>query len=873
MTPRAKPCTPSERSETTDIVQAKLILRGKQATPQEMLDLAETLKQKNRFGYARKLIGRARSIGTDDQKLLRKLRQRHALCTYKDQDLPIDSRLARALEILADGEDLSTTQDQETLGLAGAIYKRRWEVDTQKENLERSLFYYLRGYEQGPEGDQGYTSINAAYVLDFLANLEEHEAKKAGTRSEIAATRRGDARRIREELIEKLPPLVDQPDTRWLTEEWWFYATLAEACFGLGSYDEATEWIRKGKKITEVPEWEFQSTALQLAALARIQKDVLLSATDFENTDAGHVLAELLGHQVAAARTAYVGKVGLGLSGGGFRASLFHIGVLAKLAELDVLKHVEVLSCVSGGSILGGHYYLEVKNLLENKADEDITRQDYIDIVRRLERDFLQGVQKNIRTRVAAELLTNLKMIFLPGYSRTMRAGELYEKWLFSKVPDGNGAKLRWITDLYVKPKGEKVEFFKPRADNWKRRAKVPDIILNVTTLNTGHNWQFTASWMGEPPVGINTEVDANYRLRRMYYWEAPERHQCIRLGHAVAASACVPGLFEPLVLKGLYDNITVQLVDGGVHDNQGIVGLLEQDCDVLLISDASGQMGTQNEPSSGFLGVPLRSNSILMSRVRTEQYDDLMARKRSGLLRGLMFIHLKKDLDADPINWANCQDRFEATDDARPASRQGVLTRYGLLKDVQKKVAELRTDLDSFSEAEAFALMLSGYRMTEHAFKHEESLRAFPSEEGSPEDWRFLRVGRAMTEATESGRLLRHLEVGANQAFKVWRLLTPLKILAAVLTVAAAGGLVWLFGKYWSASLVKVSTLGWIAIGAAGTAVLGKCFMRIVQFRSTLQKIGIGVGLALVGWLLARLHIWVFDRLFLRNGKADRGT
>ena len=40
------------------------------------------------------------------------------------------------------------------------------------------------------------------------------------------------------------------------------------------------------------------------------------------------------------------GRVGLALSGGGFRASLYHIGVLAKLAELDVLRHVEVLSCV-----------------------------------------------------------------------------------------------------------------------------------------------------------------------------------------------------------------------------------------------------------------------------------------------------------------------------------------------------------------------------------------------------------------------------------------------------------------------------------------------------------------------------------------------
>ena len=46
-------------------------------------------------------------------------------------------------------------------------------------------------------------------------------------------------------------------------------------------------------------------------------------------------------------------KLGLALSGGGFRASLFHIGVLARMAELDLLRHVGVLSTVSGGSIIG----------------------------------------------------------------------------------------------------------------------------------------------------------------------------------------------------------------------------------------------------------------------------------------------------------------------------------------------------------------------------------------------------------------------------------------------------------------------------------------------------------------------------------------
>ena len=129
-------------------------------------------------------------------------------------------------------------------------------------------------------------------------------------------------------------------------------------------------------------------------------------------------------------RSAFRGKFGLGLSGGGFRASLFHIGVLARLAELDVLRHVEVLSCVSGGSIVGAHYYLELRHLLETKTDDEIEPEDYIRIVKRIEEAFLKGVQRNIRTRVLAEWTTNVRMIFQPGYSRTKRVGELYEREL-----------------------------------------------------------------------------------------------------------------------------------------------------------------------------------------------------------------------------------------------------------------------------------------------------------------------------------------------------------------------------------------------------------------------------------------------------------
>jgi predicted acylesterase/phospholipase RssA len=62
-------------------------------------------------------------------------------------------------------------------------------------------------------------------------------------------------------------------------------------------------------------------------------------------------------------------KLGLALSGGGFRAAFFHVGVLASLAEAGLLRQVRVISTVSGGAIVGALYYLHVLRLLESKAD------------------------------------------------------------------------------------------------------------------------------------------------------------------------------------------------------------------------------------------------------------------------------------------------------------------------------------------------------------------------------------------------------------------------------------------------------------------------------------------------------------------------
>ena len=882
--------------ENENITLAKKIIAGQDEDFFAMIELAMKLKNDRAFSFARRILERARRSKPEanhpDNRL--KLAQQLALVTYKDPDLPPDEKLDDAFNILREADDLRTTKNQETLGLAGAIHKRRWEIDGQKQHLERSLIFYLRGYEQGGEGDYGYTGINAAFILDLIADQEEEEAKQANVVLDGAVTRRNRAREIRAEIAARLEKIAmeDPP----LTQKWWFPATIAEAYFGLQRYDQARDWLKMAAKLGDTVEWERESTIRQLAQLARLLEKRAPGPAAGRESEARKTLRESLVEMYgnehvaeAACQSAFTGRVGLALSGGGFRAALYHIGVLAKLAEMDVLRKVEALSCVSGGSIIGAHYYLEVRKLMREKTDLEITKDDYIEIVKRIEREFLAGVQSNIRTRVLAGPITNLKMIFSSNYSRTLRVGELYEEKIYSRVKDGEGGKPRWLNELQIWPKGE--TNFHPREDNWRRAAKVPILILNATTLNTGHNWQFTAAWMGEPPSSIDSEVDGNYRLRRMYYEDAPEGHRQIRLGHAVAASSCVPGLFEPLAIANLYEapnnktdnKLVVRLVDGGVYDNQGTASLLDQGCNILLVSDASGQMNTENDPGAGLLTVPLRTNSVLQARVRVAQYRELSAQRRASTLRGLMFIHLKKDLQVRPLDWINCTDPQDSGNLNLP------LTKYGINKDAQERLAAIRTDLDSFSDAEARALMISGYRMTE--FEIERSLPELYPPDGAlglSVDWQFMKFDESLTRADVPAFMSKLLKVAASLAFKVWKLWRPLRACAVALGFALAGLIGWLCWKNWNAPIVSIVfgdrdgepwRLTWgasaatVATIAAFSALpaFARNILRLVDYHKTAYEITVGVAMGLLGWVAAQLHLRVFDKLYLWWGSQKR--
>lgn len=853
----------SPRKESSNLIKAKELLRIQKPDAKVLYELSQELINEGNFRYARLILSRYAESdeATKDPKQRIKVIQKLALATYKDVDQPLARRLEDALVILS-GESLESTSNSESLSLAGAIFKRKWEHDGRRENLIQAIEYYKRASEkalmhsENSEIDYGYPAVNAAFLLDRMAALQASARDTSGSSPKAL---QDEARKIRETVVKLLKPIVEAG-----SENWWATVTVVEALFGLGLYRESADFCNAYAP-ADIAAWQRESTAQQLGRLAELQAG---GPGHTLPKELGEALRAILGKNVPAFLSGPRGKVGLALSGGGFRASFFHIGVLARLAEQDLLRHVEVLSCVSGGSIVGAQYYLEARHLLQSKRDEDIRREDYVNIVQDLQDNFLKGVQKNIRMRLALNPLKNLQMIFCRGYTRTHYLGELYETHLYNSVKDGEKHE-RWLNNLYIHPKEDEPEGgFHPRKHNWRRFSKVPDIVLNATALNTGHTWQFTASYMGESPESIDRDVDANERLRRMYYDEAPENYQRVRLGHAVAASSCVPGLFEPLSMPGLYPDRTVRLVDGGVYDNQGVEALLQHDCTSIIVSDASGQMGVERRPASGALGVALRANSILQARIREAEYHDVKKRHEAGLLRTFVFVHLKKGLDQESVPWITCQDIDE--DDSKNF-RERPLTDYALRKDVQRLLSGIRTDLDSFHDKEAMALMTSGYRMIEHELHNQEISGTNPIV--SREHWRFLDIESSMKDLRDPGytELVRVLAASSKLAFKVWTLSLPLKLVSwflGVVALALAGSACW---KWWSAPLLTVQGAvlgaGGIVAGALGVPWL----FRLARLRNLIVRSAMGAGIAILGWLVVTIHLVLFDTLYLRIGKLPK--
>ncbi len=554
------------------------------------------------------------------------------------------------------------------------------------------------------------------------------------------------------------------------------------------------------------------------------------------------------------------GKLGVALSGGGFRAALFHIGVLARLAERDLLRHIAFISTVSGGSIIGTFYYLKVKQLLEGKRLDALkpSAQGYCQLVKEVESEFLLAMQNNMRMMTFADQRENARMLASKS-SPTQRIGDLFNTYFYAPI---TGSVNNLLRDIPIKPvPGEPLS----DTNDDQERTVVPRLILNATALNTGHLFQFTGNFVGEPNISsVLGGTTAMPQLQRLYMDDPlltpaqRARLDRITLGEVVAASCCVPGLLEPLSLSGLYvddggEEVAVRLVDGGVFDNQGLVSLFEEGCTHFICSDGSDLLQWQSEPENLIHTVAMRANDIMMDRIRIDVMQELQQREPENCA-----VFTLGAADGSEI-FGNDTPRF------------------------LRSLKSIRTDLDAFSDIEACSLMYHGYMISERHLA-----AGTPTGDEACDDstrphgrWNFTGIRALAEDVRERERLLRYLDVGSRQFLKIFYLGKPLPWLIAILPT--------LIPIFFSILLIyllpPIPTSAWVVLGLMLVSAMAfNQNARIIAWLDRVESIkrlrkklvialkplGITVVLGMAAAMATRINLRVFNSLFLRYGRLN---
>ena len=377
-------------------------------------------------------------------------------------------------------------------------------------------------------------------------------------------------------------------------------------------------------------------------------------------------------------------RIGLALSGGGFRASIFHLGVIRRLEELGIMKCVHVISAVSGGSIVAAYYVIEMEKRLRRRRAELGENPDRLDEVRlqifeEIADCFFQALDHNLRSRALVFSPFYHPILWIKSYWPTLSRSDImqkeYDKWFYH---DETLDHLPAATLPHDKTSSE--------VGNLSLVFTGPTVVLNTTSLLTGERKGF--------------ERKSASRIRELNR----VNQNILKLSRVVGASSGVPGLFPPTTILG------DKLVDGGVADNQGIDVLVSLDriltgdkdgsardhdeFDVLLVSDASGHMEPVHRLKDRAFVVMNRTLSIFQFQIRRKMLKILQLWQGSVDGCEFAFVHL----------FMNLKDRHNPT----PRVPSEYIPALG----------RIRTDLDQFSFIEREALMYHGYTLIDAQIK-----------------------------------------------------------------------------------------------------------------------------------------------------------
>lgn len=324
-------------------------------------------------------------------------------------------------------------------------------------------------------------------------------------------------------------------------------------------------------------------------------------------------------------------KIGLALSGGGSRAIAFHLGCLRALHQLGLLNRIQVLSTVSGGSVIGAYYVAhqedfsafesKIIEVLSNGLVKPMVKKIFSSLGIKIIVAFISTGVFAICIAVVKLLISALRLIALPRHSN---------KRLEIRSPLHRFASRTTLLEATLDDflfKGARLTGLPSR----------PHLVINATELRTGSAFRF------------GTIKSGSWRWGKLHC-------NNVSVAHAVAASAAyplfLPALDETLTFEkaGELRNSRVVLTDGGIYDNLG-VGCLwpNRSPDVSLnvvpidtIICCSAGYGLRQDPPSQFAFARMLSVfSTTFDRAQNASFHRLHDMKRFGLIRGFIIPYL----------------------------------------------------------------------------------------------------------------------------------------------------------------------------------------------------------------------------------------
>ena len=187
--------------------------------------------------------------------------QQQALSVYKSKVPSEATALADALRIIEKLAPDGDSNDPETLGLTGAIYKRMWFLNSDIECLKRATKYYEKGFQIR---NDYYTGENYALCLDMMSSVEEDNDEK--NYYLIAA------KKARKQIIEILEDVENATEDGEIgVEVKWSLATLSNCYYGLREDEKGEKFEKLFFSLAEA-KWEketFQESKKKLFELIR----------------------------------------------------------------------------------------------------------------------------------------------------------------------------------------------------------------------------------------------------------------------------------------------------------------------------------------------------------------------------------------------------------------------------------------------------------------------------------------------------------------------------------------------------------------------------------------------------------------------------